>query len=184
MYFAETTIKTSTISHFNTHADTTPDRTQTHGDIVEIIQSNKLRHQVEAIRNEDDPGLKKAMKGNLPAVTFAGVFSKRNKENCTNYNGLVVLDFDNLDDVEFTKEQATELQFTHLAFISPSGTGLKVVGQTGNTVQADHAPVWQQVADYYANQLGVEVDQSGKDICRLCYLSHDPQAHFNETSLT
>ncbi len=36
--------------------------------------------------------------------------------------------------------------------------------------------------NFYKENLKVEIDQSGKDITRLCFMSHDPEAYFNENN--
>ena len=37
----------------------------------------------------------------------------------------------------------------------------------------------RSVSAYIAQTYGVPVDQSGKDVCRACFLPHDPQAYLN-----
>ena len=39
--------------------------------------------------------------------------------------------------------------------------------------------VWQAVADAYQHRYGVPWDPSGKDVSRLCYVSHDPELYLN-----
>ena len=43
---------------------------------------------------------------------------------------------------------------------------------------------YNKVSGYFRNRLGIEADESCKDISRLCFLSYDPQAHYNPTSQT
>jgi hypothetical protein len=40
------------------------------------------------------------------------------------------------------------------------------------------------VATYITNTFGLVVDPSGKDVCRLCFLSHDPELYVNKDSNT
>jgi hypothetical protein len=44
---------------------------------------------------------------------------------------------------------------------------------------AAYKHAWQAVADYYRQQHGVTWDPSGKDICRLCFVSWDPALYLN-----
>ena len=65
-------------------------------------------------------------------------------------------------------------------FVSPSGDGLKV-GVRIPLVPNDttYKKYWQAIANYYQHRYGVTWDPSGKDICRLCYVSWDPDLYYN-----
>jgi hypothetical protein len=42
-----------------------------------------------------------------------------------------------------------------------------------------HKLAFQQVSDYYEQALQLEVDPSGKDVSRLCFMSYDPDCFRN-----
>ena len=63
------------------------------------------------------------------------------------------------------------------------GLGLKVVHRlavepTQNLAQF-HKLAFAELAHHYQGQFHIEIDQSGKDLVRLCFLSHDPDVFFN-----
>ena len=124
----------------------------------------------------------------LPAPTFSGIFPKKKRQgkSISKHSGLVVIDVDGL-----TAEQIAELlaglaenPYVVLAFISPSGNGIKVIFRV-DPIPADfreHKGAYTEAKaflDGEAEQLGFEVDTSGSDCNRLCYLAYDPQAIYN-----
>ncbi len=152
---------------------------------IEEIRNGNYKKQVEEIRKiNTEKGKEEAdkLKKNLMAFTASGTFENHRRINdITAYNQCVILDFDDIsaDYLEEAKDRATLAPYTLAAFISPRGTGLKIIVQV-NTDVAEHGLAFQQVADYYAQALNEEVDPSGKDCSRLCFMSWDPYAWYNE----
>ena len=60
-------------------------------------------------------------------VTFSGVFTSRGDKNLKAHSGLMVIDFDHLQEPDKLKERLLNDQYfeTELLFTSPSGDGLK-----------------------------------------------------------
>ena len=136
---------------------------------------------------------KKYKEKELPAVTFSGTFpkGKRKAQHLSEHSGYVTIDIDGLT-AEQTPDLLAELaQMSHivLAFVSPSGAGIKVIVRVDPIPQNDleHKGAYQACLDFFedlAAEYEFEVDTSGKDCSRLCYLAHDPLAifHFHEDS--
>ena len=121
----------------------------------------------------------------LPAVTFAGTFptGKRQAAHLITHSGLVVLDIDDLSETLIPDILAEFAQHPHvrLAFLSPSGLGIKVVCPVDPVPidAAQHKAAWQACVDFFqplADEYDFDIDPSGKDVNRLCFLAHDPQA--------
>lgn len=154
-------------------------------DCIEEIRNGSYKMQVEEIRKiNTEKGKEEAdkLKKNLMAFTASGTFENHRRINdITAYNQCVILDFDDIsaDYIEEAKDRATLAPYTLAAFISPRGTGLKIIVQV-NTDVAEHGFAFQQVAEYYAQALNEEVDPSGKDCSRLCFMSWDPDAWYND----
>ena len=69
---------------------------------------------------------------------------------------------------------------TIYCFVSPGGDGLKVGVRIPLVADDDtYKRYWQAIADYYQQRYGLPWDPSGKDVCRLCYLSWDPKLYYN-----
>ena len=124
----------------------------------------------------------------LPAVTFAGTFPKNRRlaAHLSVHASLVVLDIDNLseEDVPLLLSELAALKQVKLSFISPSGKGIKVVVPVSPTPKndAEHKTAWHACADFFqalADEYGFQIDPSGTDCNRLCYLAHDPLAIVN-----
>lgn len=117
----------------------------------------------------------------LDYVTFSGVFEGRGAAGLVSHSGLICLDLDHLGDVEGMFKRITEDEDVgaRLVFRSPSGDGLKVVVEADprQGSQEEWFAGWQGV---FEERFDVEVDGSGKDVCRACYLCYDPSAYIKE----
>lgn len=153
-------------------------------DCIDEIRNGSYKKQVEEIRKTNtEKGKEEAdkLKKNLLGFTASGVFKKNRRiTDISEYNQCVILDFDDIsaDYLEEAKDRATLAAYTLAAFISPRGTGLKIIVKV-NTELESHGLAFQKVADYYAQVLNEEVDPSGKDCSRLCFMSYDPEAYYN-----
>ena len=112
--------------------------------------------------------------------SFSGIFSKRNEANIIQHSNLLVLDFDHIANVEDLKQKLLQDQYfeTELLFISPSGDGLKWVIPI-NIHEAVHQDYYRAVKNYIKATYNLDVDQSGKDVCRACFLPYDKEAYIN-----
>lgn len=140
----------------------------------------KALHEAKAKDSSDFDKLKRI----LPAFTPSGVFSNSHrKDDLVSYNPIMVVDVDKIgiEHIDEVKLKASQLTYTYVAFVSPSGEGLKLLVKTDSTVE-QHEEVFNQLADYYEKKLGVEIDRSGKDFSRLCFVSYDPELYFNDNS--
>ncbi len=144
-----------------------------------------LKKNIEDIRQFKADGKKEnadRIKMGLPAVTFQGTFdATRKADNIAQYNHCVILDFDHIEDIDKVKQIISECQNTHLAFTSPSGDGLKVLVKVDSELEY-HLQAFQQVVNFYEELTGAEIDQSGKDVARLTFLSYDPELYYNPDS--
>ena len=173
----------STFNNFTTPVETLPIAT-----VLNRIKSEKYKDEIHKIRiakAEGDEDLASELKRKLPAFTPSAVYSKRRKsEQLESYTKLIILDIDKLDrDTLYDCNQKTNDDAHTLAsFISPSGTGLKIIVRV-DTDKELHKKAFLQVQAYYENLLGIEVDKSGKDISRFCYFSYDPHLHYNPIAI-
>jgi hypothetical protein len=91
----------------------------------------------------------------------------------------MVLDFDHLQDVTGSKARLASDPHAVLCFVSPSGAGLKLVIRI-EPDPAGHGASFDAARAYFQDRYGLEADPSGRDLSRLCFLSHDPAATFRE----
>lgn len=157
--------------------------------IFSQIQNGIYKTQVEKIRQKIAEGQgpeADKLKKSLPAFTASGSFLNGRKANLiTTYSQYIILDIDKLSPevVQLTKDKSAIAPYTFGAFISPSGTGIKIIIKTNASLQ-QHKEVFAQVSAYYEKALEISIDQSGKDVSRLCFFSYDPYIFINANAST
>lgn len=154
--------------------------------VLEDIQNGLYKENILEIRSLIEQGNKEAAdnkKKLLPCFTPSGTFKNgRKARDLAEYSRILVLDLDDLgSNLKEVKENACKVGFTYASFISPSGTGLKVLVKVG-CAPAVHRDAFVQVVNHYEDILKVKVDPSGKDVNRLCFYSYDPETFINEHS--
>jgi len=120
---------------------------------------------------------KRALLAFTPSATFEG---RRLMQFMLNYSYIIVLDFDKLSPEELirVKQIICLCPYTVACFVSPTGNGLKVfVGVKSEPEK--HLQAFLSAQRYYTALTGVEIDASGKDITRLCFVSWDPDLYYN-----
>ncbi|HEY4785688.1 MAG TPA: VapE domain-containing protein, partial [Bacteroidales bacterium] len=66
---------------------------------------------------------------------------------------------------------------------SPSGKGLKILVKV-NSGKETHKTAFLQLQSYFEKLLNVEIDKSGKDVTRLCFVSFDPDIYISTNADT
>lgn len=145
-----------------------------------------------------DKSLRKVLKDSLDYFTFSGLFKERNAQQIQAHSNLLVIDFDlnGLHKVKQPDNTVAEVMITEynipaikerlgldkyslVVFISPSGDGIKVLVRIDG---AGHLAAFKFLEKYYLDTYGLEVDPSGKDVSRACYISYDPDPILNENA--
>jgi hypothetical protein len=147
-------------------------------DAYNYIVGEYAKQRTEKLRTITDPKQTRQFKANnFDYCTFSGTFSSRNDKNLMQHSGLMAVDFDHLPNLEEVRHAllADEYFDTQLLFVSPSGDGLKWIIPI-DTSQIQHAEYFAAVANYILQTYCIEVDKSGSDISRACFLPYDPDA--------
>ncbi len=166
-----------------------------------ITTNEGLRERTEIHRRITDN--RKARENKLqmfPYVTFNGIFKERGDEHIIGPSGFMVLDIDKQKDVKaISKRLATDTTLCPvLWFISPSGKGIKVVVRIDprlirwNAKSKKMLSYWTTINNYLSNYYkdiiipdskGNYIDESGTDLSRPCFICHDSECGFIETSI-
>ena len=155
--------------------------------ILEQIRSGKYKARIQTLRELLRQGKTEeyaSAKRSLPAFTPSGLFEGGRKlKFLKEYTGLIILDLDGLvqKDLIATNQLAHEIDYTYASFISPSGRGLKILVKVFSR-PAFHKSTFNQVKSLYEERLRHQVDPSGKDITRLCFVSWDEYLYLNPSS--
>ena len=165
--------------------NTIPVLKMTLADAYEYITGPTAVSRTRELRSKTD--IKEARKfksERFDYCTFSGLFSKRSDQALVQHSGLLCLDFDHLKNLEEVRQQLLNDDYfeTQLLFISPSGDGLKWIIEI-DISQTTHADYFRAVANYLKQTYNIDVDQSGKDISRACFLPYDPDCYINPKNL-
>jgi hypothetical protein len=152
-------------------------------DILEGIRSGEWSDNVERYRAMIDYGadvaVTDACKRSTPAAAFAGVFSRRGSAHIEARSGLIVLDFDDLENPSEARRSVQDSEHILAAFLSVSGRGLKVLVCVDTS--HPHADCYRAAERHLRETYGLDADPSGKDLARLCFLSHDPDIYLRHS---
>ena len=148
--------------------------------VYEFIKGREAAFATQEVRRIKDHQEAQLFKlRNFRIATFGGVFSKRNASALATASGYMVIDIDHLK----TKAQVDDVRYIcitdkrirpMMVFTSPSGYGVKAVIEIDTTRNLPFKDYFRWVAMYMQFEYGIEIDRSGSDICRACYLPHDP----------
>jgi hypothetical protein len=162
------------VSFFKQIFDTSPAHTKDVSFYLDRIKNGASQKLVEQIRVEPDKEKRHSLKKELPVVCFGGQFINRSKKGLKKASGLMILDFDDLEDAVAYKNQLQDDKQIFAAWISPS-FGLKALIRIPEvSTDEEYKFIFEQVASQYQG-----LDPSGKDISRACYESYDPKIYIN-----
>lgn len=150
-------------------------------DAYNYIKGHEASDSTNRLRLMTDKNYAKAFKAkNFDYCTFSGTFTTRTDKALINHSGLLCIDFDHVQNLDLFRSQLLQDEYfeTQMLFRSPSGDGLKWVIEI-DISQISHADYLRAVGNYIFQTYGVEIDKSGKDISRACFLPHDPNCFIN-----
>jgi hypothetical protein len=143
------------------------------GEILEHIRSGFWKELVDPCR------LNKELKTLLPVFTPTGTFHRRGIAGLEQYNGLICLDIDHVENPEDLKEKCRAIPWVFAAFVTPGGKGLKVMVPT-DAVEENYRQMEEEVATAFEALTGFARDRRCKDISRVQYVSWDPLLLIND----
>lgn len=150
-------------------------------EIYKLVGSEQFLKQTESLRSISDKAKARKYKAkNFDYVTFSGTFSERNDNALQTHSGLLTIDFDHIVNIDELKQALFNDKFfdTELLFVSPSGDGLKWIIPVDVT-EFSHADYFKAVSNYIQQTYEIEVDKSGKDVSRACFLPYDNEVYIN-----
>ncbi|MDG1919975.1 MAG: DUF3987 domain-containing protein [Flavobacteriaceae bacterium] len=150
--------------------------------VLNAIKEGKFDKETTQLREADSEEEKGRIKNSLLAFTpSVELNTGRTFTEGDRYSSIIHLDYDKLEDVPRALKKIKALDYTYSCFISPSGNGIKVFVRVNNNKE-QHEDAFNTLKSYYDKAVGVESDKSIKDLCRLCYVSSDPDLYINEES--
>jgi hypothetical protein len=150
---------------------------------IKSVKHEQFTNYLRGFYNNGDKENYGLHKRKLPVVTFCGTFeTERTKEFLKNYNYLVVLDIDKLGISELERVKSLLLQDNYVFSFweSPSKDGIKGlvhlkynfdINEVG--IDISHKIAFSQLVAYFLKNYEIELDTSGSDFTRLCFISQD-----------
>jgi len=163
-------------------------------EILDDIKIEKYKGEIERLRRYlsiGDAENYSIWKQRLPAVTFSGTFTKRNFDGLIQYNPVIVIDIDKLtsEQLENIWVQLIKEKYILSLWKSPSNYGLKglvaisyVTEDEEKKLELYHKVAFRQISQYFFDTYNVNIDPSGSDITRLCFISSDKNLFVNRSA--
>lgn len=142
------------------------ERIKTGGDKKEFIDSIR---DLKTKKERDE------QKKKLPVICFNGTFSQRDKEHLIEASGLMVIDFDGVEDMQALRTKIESKPYTFANFRSPSGNGYKSLFRIPKVMDDKEFKTYFKAV----KQQFPELDDSGKDISRACFFTYDKDIFIN-----
>jgi hypothetical protein len=151
--------------------------------ILEAVRGGRWKDKIEEYRANLEINKKMAdeFKKTLPCVTFSGTFKGyRKDDNLDQYSRVIVIDLDKIPPRRFEaiRKEIHSSEYVLACFESPTKGRLKVLLLSAKDEKL-HKQVFFELETYFKLQFGLEVDTSGKNVSRLCFVSYDPDLYFN-----
>jgi predicted P-loop ATPase len=109
-----------------------------------------------------------------PYATPSGTFDYRNVKGLINHSGILVIDVDAKDNPDINIDEVSADPYVYAIHQSISGNGgyaiyIKIEPER-------HFEAYLGLEKYFANEYHIKVDESCKDVSRMRFVSHDPDA--------
>jgi hypothetical protein len=156
------------------------------GEFLNQIKEGQYNNKILKLRNylkKNDNKRYDQEKTKLPSITFSGLFSiNRRIEAIQKYTDICVVDIDHTSE-ETSREIYKNFNSDPYIFSywrSPSGNGIKglvkfnyLIELNTSNIYLYHKYAFYKLHNYMKEKYELEMDRSGSDITRLCFISSD-----------
>ena len=148
---------------------------------MQWIRTGKYKDLIDQL-NSLDPDSKEQREfksTQLPGIVWQGQFDYRDSVDIVQHSGLVAIDIDHLPPDEMAKyrKMISANKYTYAMFTSPRRDGLKVIIRIPPDIE-NHREYVAAIGQQYKKHAYKYYDHFD-DICRLCFVSYDPDIYFN-----
>ena len=150
---------------------------------IQEAREGTFAEQVAAVRSAAARGDRERLawlKRRLPAVTLSCTMVSRAKDapvRARTHSGWLQCDFDAKDNPALVQSEARAFladdPHVGAVFVGPSGVGIKAAVRID---PANHRQSVEAAAVYFLEKYALALDKQCRDIERLCFVSHDPDA--------
>jgi hypothetical protein len=151
---------------------------------AEMIRSDSaLMRKTSELRKIIEEKAQKKFKESFPNVTFSGIFYYRDGKGLQEQSGYLCIDLDHIGAITAIRDIAKQIQEYYtpaLMFISPRGSGLKVVFRI-DIAAGTHLQYFAACRTFFKTEFHLAIDEACKNIDRVCFLCHDLDVFFSNT---
>ncbi len=146
-------------------------------EILMRIKNGDYREEIDRLRGMVmDSEEQKKYKRTLPYFTPAGIFEVRNDDGLIEHSGILILDFDHLNEAVEKKSAVVKDPHVLFTFISCRGNGLAVgIRVDGNY----HSESFDAAKLYFDSTYQLEADIHCRNVSRPRIVSYDPDLFYN-----
>lgn len=151
---------------------------------LDEIRDGKYNDIISRVRVETDKSKRNEIKKELPNVIWTGTFEKRSIDGIKKASGLTCIDIDNCKNKDDLRKRLESCIYSFSVFLSPSANFKVLVKIPPTTDPEGYKARYSALSKYYKNEIikdDGEVDNTS-DLCRMCYLSSDPNLYLNDNS--
>ena len=142
-----------------------------------LLHKNEYTPIVEKLRNTSNDKERKRLKNSLPAITVSGIFSKRRADCMISPSNLICIDIDGKDNPSVSDMEVLKARLAKLyCGLSASGKGLFCIIQYDDF--GKHKLHFNALQQEF-KEMGIIIDSSCSDICRLRFYSYDEHPYVN-----
>lgn len=146
--------------------------------LITVIDDIRTKSDRKSITSKED----------LPVAYFSvqKFNGRKTDQNVVKHTGLFIIDIDKNKnpgiDLPQLKKDLIADKYTCICFTSPSG-GIKVVVNSNLTSIEHHDAFFESLKEYYLTNFNIkEVDTSGSNVARACFLPYDSECYYNSHS--
>lgn len=169
------------VSKFSNYKSTNP----TSINLREWLCDVTHKDMVCKIRTMSDKDEIRKLKSQLPCITPSGEFMLRNARALIRHSGLICIDIDGGDNVhlnDFKKVRDELKKIKNIYYVALSVSGKGVFCLIPIKFPEKHKEHFEALKIQFLN-IGITIDKSCGDICRLRGYSYDENAYFNENAV-
>ncbi|MBN2828775.1 MAG: hypothetical protein JXR56_00475, partial [Candidatus Cloacimonetes bacterium] len=147
--------------------------------VIDQIRDGKEMYKVKKYRKT----LLKSDKEKLPAFVCGIVEGDRKDENVHELQ-VFPIDFDEVPDYEDARNKLSKDKYIVVLYQSPTHGRLKAIVRIMPVTNNDELKeLFPHIIEYFKNTYNLDIDKSGSNMSRLCFLSEDKHIHVNENAI-
>ena len=143
--------------------------------------SNKYSNEVNRIRNTKCKKERNSLKSLLPAITPSGMFTYRSSDQLVRHSGFLQVDIDFSDNLHISNYDSLKqelIKIENFAYLGLSVSGNGYWGLVPISQPEKHSAHFDALVKIF-KKLGIKIDASCRDFCRLRGYSSDDSHYLN-----